>query len=90
MCNFLPVYIQYFLQAVTLPYFTSKTLNKDQKIEQLFYSLLVFVLQLGDVRELHGSQLSGTRFSHAEKSASQKGGTNWFYATDFHNSNAIL
>ena len=36
MYNFLPVYILYFLQALTMEHFTSTTPNKDQKVEQLF------------------------------------------------------
>ena len=34
--DFLPVYILYILQALSMEHFTSTTPNKDQKVEQVF------------------------------------------------------
>ena len=42
-CNFAVFYL-FFLPVLSRPSFTSRTPNKDQKIEQLFYFLLVQVL----------------------------------------------
>ena len=39
MYNFSPVYFLYFLQALFLSDFTSRTQNKDQQVEQLYYCL---------------------------------------------------
>ena len=44
MYNLHPVYIPYFLQVLSLLYFTSTTPNKDQQKEHLFCSLFVLVL----------------------------------------------
>ena len=52
LCCFLSI----FLSVLSRPSFTFRTPNKDQKIEQLFYFLLVQVLQPGDIHELHGNR----------------------------------
>ena len=43
VCNFLPVYIPYFLQILTLVYFTCTTPKKDHQIEQFFCCLHVLI-----------------------------------------------
>ena len=42
--QFFTVFIYFFIPVLSTPSFTSRTPNKDQKIEQLFYLLLVQVL----------------------------------------------
>ena len=54
MFNFLLVYNPFFLQVVSQLYFTSMSPNKIWETEQLFFCLLVYVLQPGDVHELRG------------------------------------
>ena len=43
-CNFFAIFIYFFIPVLSRPSFTSRTPNKDQKIEQLLYFLLVQVL----------------------------------------------
>ena len=44
MYIFCAVYFLYFLQALFVSDFTSKTQNKDQRVEQLFFCPFVYVL----------------------------------------------
>ena len=58
------IFIYFFIPR---PSFTARTPNKDQKIEQLFYCLMVQVLSPGDIHKLRGE-----RFVHAICKRSQK------------------
>ncbi len=79
----------FFIPALSRPSFPTRTPNKDEKIEQLLYFLLVQVLYPGDIHELRGK-----RFCHATRKRSQKvprikSGTFWFPWMDSHDSTPI-
>ena len=72
MYNLPPVYIPYFLQVLSLPYFTSTTPNKDQQKEQLFYCPFVLDLYPGDAHGLCGSRLAACVFHAPRKTHAAK------------------
>ena len=53
---FAAVFYIFFLPVLSRSPFTSRTPNKDQKTEQLFYFLLVQVPSPGDIHELRGKR----------------------------------
>ena len=85
-----PVYIPYFLQVLSLPYFTSTTPNKDQQKEQLFYYPFVLDLYPGDAHGLRGSRLAACVFHAPRKTPRGKSGRNWFAWADYHDSGTNL
>ena len=90
MYNLHPVYIPYFLQVLSLPYFTSTTPNKDQQKEQLFYCPFVLDLYPGNAHGLRGSSLAACVFHAPRKTPRGKSGRNWFAWTDYHDSGTNL
>ena len=50
------VFIYFFIPVLSRPSFTSRTPNKDQKIEQLFYCPVAKALLPGDIYELRGER----------------------------------
>ena len=50
------VFIYFFIPVLSRSYFTSRTPDKNQKIEQLFYFLLAQVPQSGEIHELRGER----------------------------------
>ena len=59
--QFLPFFIYFFIPVLSRSYFTSMTPDKDQKIEQLFYFLLVRAPQSGDIHELRSERFCACR-----------------------------
>ena len=90
MYNFSPVYFLYFLQALFLSDFTSRTPNKDQQVEQLYYCLSSKFYNpetsmSSAVAALLHAIRTGVKIVPREKS-----GTKRFAWTDSHDSNIIL
>ena len=83
MHNYFAVYLLCFLRALYWPSFTSKTPNKNQEVEQLFYCLSVWSYKW------ETSMSSAVfRFVHAihervQKVPRAKSGTFWFPCTEF-------
>ena len=83
------VFYLFFLPVLSRPSFTSRTPNKDQKTEQLFY----FLLFKSYNPETFMSS-AATAFVHATLKRSQKvprakSGTFWFPRMDSHDSSTI-
>ena len=70
-CNFCH-FLSIFLLVLSRPSFTSRTPNKDQKTEQLFYFLLVQVPYPGDIHELRSKRFCACYLQVLTKSASRK------------------
>ena len=66
------VFYLFFLPVLSRSSFTSRTPNKDQKTEQLFYFLLVQVPSPGDIHELRGKRFCACYSQALTKSASRK------------------
>jgi hypothetical protein len=62
-CNFFCRFCLFLLRVLSRPSFISRTPNKDQKTEQLFYFLLVQFLQPRDVHELRSKRFCAC-YSH--------------------------
>ena len=66
------VFYLFFLPFLSRSPFTSRTPNKDQKTEQLFYFLLVQFPSPGDIHELCGKRFCACYSQVLTKSASRK------------------
>ena len=66
------VFYPFFLPVLSRSSFTSRTPNKDQKTEQLFYFLLVQVSSPRDIHELRGKRFCACYSKALTKSASRK------------------
>ena len=72
-CNFV-VFIYFLIPVLSRSYFTSRTPDRDQKIEQLFFFLLVQFPQPGDIHELHGERFCACHPQVLEKVPCAKSG----------------
>ena len=68
------VFIYFFIPVLSRSYFTSRTPDKDHKVEQLFYFLLVQVPQPGDSHELRGERFCACHSQALEKVPRAKSG----------------
>ena len=71
MYIFATVYFLYFLQALFVSDFTSRTPNKDKQVDQPFHCLFVQVLYPRDVHELYGSRVSAC-YPHTRKNSTSR------------------
>ena len=86
----LAVFIYFFIPVLSRPSFTSRTPNKNQKIEQLFYCPMVQIPSPRDIHELRGEHFCACYSQALTKVPRARSGSFWFAWTDSHDSTALV
>ena len=79
----------FLISVLSRSYFTSRTLDKDQKIEQLLFFLVVQVPQPGDIHEVRGERLYACYSQKLKKVPRAKSGASRFASFNSHDSTTI-
>ena len=88
--QFFAVFIYFFIPVLSRSYFTSRTPDKDQKIEQLFYLYLFKSYNTETSMSSVAWAFVHAIHKRSRKVPHAKSGDFWFPWTDFHDSTTIL